>query len=143
YRLAVLTGKPPAEAPETVLQCQAPPALDRPIPVGDGASLLARRPDIRRAERELAAAAARVNVATAELYPSISLGGSIGSTAGSISGLGSSDGFRFSLGPLISWNFPNMAAARARLRQAEAGADAALAAFDGAWLSALQETESA
>ncbi|ALC11680.1 efflux transporter outer membrane subunit [Sphingopyxis sp. 113P3] len=143
YRLAVLTGRPPAEAPKTVLQCQAPPALDRPIPVGDGASLLARRPDIRRAERELAAAAARVNVATADLYPSISLGGSIGSTAASISGLGSSDGFRFSLGPLISWNFPNMVAARARLKQAEAGADAALATFDGTWLSALQETESA
>ena len=143
YRLAVLTGKPPAEAPAEVLKCQAPPELDRPIPVGDGASLLARRPDIRRAERELAAASARVNVATADLYPSISLGGSIGSTAGSIAGLGKSDGFRFSLGPLISWNFPNTAVARARVGQAEAGADAALATFDGTWLGALQETESA
>jgi len=143
YRLAVLTGKPPAEAPQAVLACQAPPELNRTIPVGDGASLLARRPDIRRAERQLAAAAARVNVATADLYPSISLGGSIGSTANSISGLGSSDGFRFSLGPLISWNFPNMEVARSRLKQAEAGADAALASFDGAWLTALQESESA
>lgn len=143
YRLAVLTGKPPAEAPAEVLKCQAPPELTRPIPVGDGASLLARRPDIRRAERELAAASARVNVATADLYPSISLGGSVGSTAGSISGLGKSDGFRFSLGPLISWNFPNMEVARSRLKQSEAGADAALATFDGTWLAALQETESA
>ncbi len=143
YRLAVLTGKPPAEAPQAVLACQAPPELNRAIPVGDGASLLARRPDIRRAERQLAAAAARVNVATADLYPSISLGGSIGSTANSISGLGSSDGFRFSLGPLISWNFPNMEVARSRLKQAEAGAEAALATFDGAWLTALQESESA
>ncbi len=143
YRLAVLTGKPPAEAPAAVLACQAPPELDRPIPVGDGAALLARRPDIRRAERQLAAAAARVNVATADLYPSISLGGSIGSTASSISGLGKSDGFRFSLGPLISWSFPNMEVARARLKQAEAGADGALATFDGAWLTALQESESA
>jgi NodT family efflux transporter outer membrane factor (OMF) lipoprotein len=143
YRLAVLTGKPPAEAPVEVLKCQAPPELNRPVPVGDGASLLARRPDIRRAERELAAASARVNVATADLYPSISLGGSIGSTAGSISGLGKSDGFRFSLGPLISWNFPNMEVARSRLKQSEAGADAALATFDGTWLGALEETESA
>ncbi|WP_432768495.1 MAG: TolC family protein [Sphingopyxis sp.] len=143
YRLALLTGKPPAEAPQQVLACQAPPELDRPVPVGDGASLLARRPDIRRAERELAAASARINVATADLYPSISLGGSIGSTAGSIGGLGKSDGFRFSLGPLISWNFPNMEVARSRLKQAEAGGDAALAGFDGAWLAALQETESA
>lgn len=143
YRLAVLTGKPPAEAPQAVLACQAPPELNRPIPVGDGAWLLARRPDIRRAERQLTAAAARVNVATADLYPSISLGGSIGSTADSIAGLGKSDGFRFSLGPLISWNFPNMEMARARLKQAEAGADGALASFDGAWLTALQESESA
>lgn len=143
YRLAVLTGKPPADAPAAVLACQTPPELNRPIPVGDGASLLARRPDIRRAERQLAAAAARVNVATADLYPSISLGGSVGSTASSISGLGKSDGFRFSLGPLISWSFPNMEVARSRLKQAEAGADGALASFDGTWLTALQESESA
>jgi NodT family efflux transporter outer membrane factor (OMF) lipoprotein len=143
YRLAVLTGKSPAEAPTELLQCQGPPELNQAIPVGDGATLLARRPDIRRAERQLAAAAARVNVATADLYPSISLGGSIGSTAGSVSDLGSSGGFRFSLGPLISWNFPNIAVAKARVVQAEAGNDAALAAFEGAWLGALEETESA
>ena len=143
YRLALLTGKPPAESPQAALQCQAPPELDRPIPVGDGAALLARRPDIRRAERQLAAAAARVNVATADLYPSISIGGSVGSTADAVSGLGKSDSFRFSIGPLISWSFPNIAVARSRLKQAEAGADAALATFDGTWLGALQETESA
>lgn len=143
YRLAVLTGRPPSEAPQAALACQSPPELDQPIPVGDGASLLARRPDIRRAERQLAASSARVNVATADLYPSISIGGSVGSTATSIGGIGSSDSFRFSLGPLISWSFPNMAVARSRVRQAEAGAEAALATFDGTWLAALQETESA
>ncbi len=57
--------------------------------------------------------------------------------------MGKSDSFRFSIGPLISWSFPNIAVARARLKQAEAGADAALATFDGTWLGALQETESA
>src|SRR3546814_7558275 len=77
------------------------------------------------------------------LYPSISLGGSIGSTAASVSGIGDSNNFRFSIGPLISWSFPNIAVARSRLKQAEAGADAALATFDGSWLTALQETESA
>lgn len=143
YRLAVLTGKPPAEAPQHVLSCQTIPQLGQPIPVGDGASLLARRPDIRRAERQLAAASARVNVATADLYPSIRLGGSIGSTAQDIGDIGSSDAFRFSIGPLISWSFPNIALAKSRIAQAEAGADAALATFDGAWLGALRETESA
>lgn len=143
YRLTVLTGRPPAQAPQDAAQCQSPPELDRPVPVGDGASLLARRPDIRQAERRLAAATARVGVATADLYPSISLGGSVGSTATSIGDIGSSSSFRFSLGPLISWSFPNLAVARSRVAQAEAGADAALAQFDGTWLGALEETESA
>lgn len=143
YRLSVLTGRTPAEFPQAVAQCARSPAVAQPIPVGDGASLLARRPDIRQAERELAAATARIGVATAELYPDITLGGSIGSTAASVAGLGSSDGLRFSLGPLLSWSFPNTSVARARIAQAEAGADAALARFDGTWLGALEETESA
>jgi NodT family efflux transporter outer membrane factor (OMF) lipoprotein len=143
YRLAVLTGRPPAEFPQVVATCSAPPALSQPIPVGNGASLLARRPDIRQAERQLAAATARIGVATAELYPDIRLGLSAGSTSNSIGGLASSSGLRFGLGPLISWTFPNRAVARSRIAQARAGEQAALARFDGAWLGALQETESA
>ena len=59
------------------------------------------------------------------------------------SDLASGSALRYSLGPLISWSFPNVAVARARIVQAEASADAALADFDGTWLLALQETESA
>ena len=143
YRLAVLTGRPPADFPREAATCAAPPALARTIPVGNGASLLARRPDIRQADRQLHAATARIGVATADLYPSISLGGSIGSTATAPGNLGHSDAFRFSVGPLISWSFPNIAVARARIREARADADAALASYDGTWLNALQETESA
>jgi NodT family efflux transporter outer membrane factor (OMF) lipoprotein len=143
YRLSVLTGRPPAQFPPIVANCATPPALTRAIPIGDGASLLRRRPDLRAAERRLAAATARIGVATAELYPSISLGGSIGSTAASLGNLVSGDGFRYSLGPLISWSFPNRRIARARIGQAEATADAALAEYDGTWLGALEETESA
>lgn len=143
YRLTVLTGQPPAQFPRDVAGCTAPPKLGQPIPVGSGATLLARRPDIRQAERELAAATARIGVATAELYPDVSLGLSVGSTATSPGDLISSDGFRFGLGPLISWTFPNTRVARARIAQAEASAQAALARFDGTWLGALEETESA
>lgn len=143
YRLAVLTGRPPAEFSRDVAECDTPLRLDTPIPVGDGAALLARRPDVRAAERRLAAATARIGVATAELYPNISIGGSIGTTAGSLGDLGSSSALRFGIGPLISWSFPNIAVARARIAQAEAGQQAALAEFDGAWLGALQDTESA
>lgn len=143
FRLATLTGRTPAESSEAARACQAPPQLSQPIPVGDGAALLARRPDVRQAERNLAAAAARVNVATADLFPRITLGGSAGATALDADGLGDSENFRFSVGPLISWSFPNVFAARARIEQASAGSDAALATFDQTVLVALQETETA
>ena len=58
FRLAVLIGRPPADIPPDAARCAQPPALSRPLPVGNGATLLARRPDIRRAERNLAAATA-------------------------------------------------------------------------------------
>jgi NodT family efflux transporter outer membrane factor (OMF) lipoprotein len=143
FRLSVLTGKPPADFPTDVAACETPPRVSTPIPVGDGATLLARRADVRAAERRLAGAAARVGVATADLYPSISIGGSVGSTATSPGGLLRSSGFHFGIGPLLSFSFPNVAAARARVAQAQAGADAALAQFDGAWLVALRDTETA
>ena len=143
YRLATLTGVTPAEASDAARSCQRPPQLSQPIPVGDGAALLARRPDIRQAERALAGAAARVNVATASLFPTISLGGSIGSTALDASDLSDDSSYRFSFGPLISWSFPNILAARARIEAADARTDAALANFDQTVLLALQETETA
>ena len=143
YRLAVLTGRPPAEISPAADACRTPPTLRTTIPVGDGAALLRRRPDVRRDERNLAAATARIGVATAELYPSVTLGGSAGSTAASIGGLARNTGFRWNVGPLIQWNFPNILVARARIAGARASADAALATFDGTWLRALQETETA
>ena len=143
FRLSTLTGRTPAEASQAARDCARPPQLSQPIPIGDGAALLARRPDVRRAERELAGAAARVNVAVASLYPTIQLGGSLGATAFDASDLGDDAAFRFSVGPLISWSFPNISATRARIAQAEAGTDIALANFDQTVLVALQETETA
>lgn len=140
FRLAVLTGRPPAEAPAAVRDCPSVPTLARPIPVGDGAQLLRRRPDVREAERRLAAATARIGVATADLYPRVTLGGAL-ATSDAAGGFG--DDVQFSIGPLIQWTFPNIAAARARVRQASAGADAALAQFEQTTLVALQETETA
>ena len=143
YRLATLTGVTPSEASQAARSCVRPPQLRQPIPVGDGAALLARRPDIRQAQRSLAGAAARVNVATASLFPTISLGGSIGSTALEAGDLSDDTSYRFSFGPLISWSFPNVLAARARIEAADARTDAALATFDQTVLLALQETETA
>jgi NodT family efflux transporter outer membrane factor (OMF) lipoprotein len=143
FRLATLTGVTPAEASQAARSCARPPQLSQPIPVGDGAALLARRPDVRQAEWALAAAAARVNVATASLYPTITLGGGIGSTAQDAGDLGDDGAFNFSVGPLISWSFPNILVARARIAAADARTEAALATFDQTVLLALQETETA
>jgi len=142
FRLAMLTGRAPAELPQAAGARTASLTLDQPIPVGDGAQLLARRPDIRAAERRLAAATARIGVATAELYPQVSLGGSFGASAGSLGNLFSNP-IGFLLGPLISWSFSDHARARARVAGAEAGAQEALAEFDGTVLRSLQETETA
>ena len=141
YKLATLTGKPPAEFPKAVEACVTLPTLTRPVPVGDGAALLKRRPDVRQAERTLAGATARIGVATAALYPSITLGAGAGST-GLLADIGQAPTNRWGLTSLISWTLPGEGE-RARIRQAEAGADAALAKFDGVVLTALRETETA
>lgn len=143
YALAVLTGLPPEQIDRQADACTTPPRVKDVLPVGDGIALIARRPDVRAAERTLAADTARVGVAVADLYPKIQLLGSIGlnSTRGSQLLKGTS--VNYSVGPLISWSFPNQTVGRARVRQARAGADASLATFDGKVLTALQETEQA
>jgi outer membrane protein TolC len=109
--------------------------------VGDGERLLARRPDVREAERRLAAASARVGVATASLYPRVSLGASLGSSTNDV--LKGANAVTLALGPLVSWSFPNQAAARSRIAQSNAAAEAALGRFDAAVLRALKEVEQA
>jgi NodT family efflux transporter outer membrane factor (OMF) lipoprotein len=143
FRLAMLTGRTPQELPSDARARTTTPDLDQPIPVGDGRALLARRPDIRAAERRLAADTARIGVATADLYPSISLGGSIGTTSLGTSDILGGGPFRWLAGPMISWAFPNQQAIRARIGGARADSKADLASFDGTVLRALQETETA
>lgn len=134
YRLATLQGRPPAEARSYTFACETAPRLRAAAPVGDGTALLLRRPDVREAERRLAAAAARVGVARADLYPRINLGGVLGLLSG---------GFKAVASPLVTWAFPNQAPARAKLEQARAAERAALAGWDVAVLRSLREVETA
>jgi NodT family efflux transporter outer membrane factor (OMF) lipoprotein len=140
FALAALLGRPAANFPREVEACPAPPRISRPLPIGDGAALIRRRPDVRQAERLLAAATATIGVETAALYPQVSLGGSAG-LAGPFGTLGTGSTFGGSLGPLISWRFPNRRAVRARIGEAGAAADAASAQFDGQVLTALRQSE--
>lgn len=143
FSLAMLTGRTPQDLPEAARNRTTTPTLDRPIPVGDGRILLARRPDVRAAERRLAADTARIGVATADLYPHISLGGTVGTTSLGASDILGGGPFRWMVGPMISWAFPNQQAIRARIGAAKADSHADLATFDGTVLRALQETETA
>lgn len=137
YRLAVMLGKVPGTLDARVTQCRRIPQLTQALPVGDGTALLKRRPDVRQAERELASATARIGVATADLYPSIRFGASIGAN-GVLEHFGQGRTEQWTVGPMITWSLPTNGV-RAHIKGMEAGADAALAHFDGVVLRAVEE----
>ncbi len=143
FQLTALLGRTPSNAPAEVNDCSTPPHLTDLIPVGDGATLLKRRPDVRQADRRLAVATARIGVATADLYPKITLKGLIGTVSTQLGEFTATDSRFWGLGPSITWTFPNMAGPRARLRATKANAAAALATFDSVVVQALKETEQA
>jgi NodT family efflux transporter outer membrane factor (OMF) lipoprotein len=143
FTLDVLIGRTPARTPAEAVACRTPPKLARPLPVGDGTALLRRRPDVRQAERQLASFTAKVGVAAADLYPTISLGGAIATGANTFGGLGSISNASYNIGPMLNWTFPNILVARAHVREAGAQASGALASFDGTVLQALGDTETA
>jgi NodT family efflux transporter outer membrane factor (OMF) lipoprotein len=143
FELTGLLGKTPAEAPADAAACHTPPRIAQPLPVGDGAALLRRRPDVREAERLLAADTARIGVAEADLYPTVSLGGAVASAANSLGALSSPTAVTLSLGPMVSWSFPNIAVALSHVGEARAMARAAAASFQSTILTALKETEQA
>ncbi|MEP7311285.1 MAG: efflux transporter outer membrane subunit [Pseudomonadota bacterium] len=134
FRLSTLQGVTPGSGATPRPACTTVPIISRAIPVSDGAALIARRPDIREAEQRLVAATARIGVATADLYPRISLGASGGLIAGAYDAI---------LTPLLTWSFPIQSAARAKIAAARGNQAAALAAWDSAILKALSEVESA
>ncbi len=143
YQLAALLGLTPQQVPAAAIACNKAPMLASLVPVGDGAQLLRRRPDVLQAERTLAASTARVGIATADLYPTVSLGAGIGTAARTSGDLFSSGSQIWNYGPAISWTFPNIVGTLARVREAKSTVDAAVARFDGTWLNALRETETA
>jgi outer membrane protein, multidrug efflux system len=141
FRLAALTGRPPSEYPRSVESCVEAPRLRRPIPIGDGTGLIRRRPDVREADRKVAAATARIGIATADLYPRITLGVSAGST-GALTDIFTAPTNRYGIGLGIHWQ-ANQSIPRAQIAAAGAAARGALARFDSVVLTALRDTEGA
>lgn len=141
-RIATLLG----ERPDAMSISLAPaklPAISKVLPIGDPAKLLQNRPDVRSAERQLAAQTARIGVQTADLFPRVSLSGFLGFTAGRGSQIGSSAAQAWGLGPSITWAAFDLGSVRARIRGANADAEGALANYEQQVLLALEETENA
>ncbi len=143
YRLSVLVGNEPAALMDELTPTADLPALPTQIAVGDPAALLRRRPDIRAAERRLASATARIGVATADLFPRVSLVGTAGFLSVSLSEFGDEPSVRTSVGPFLTWPAFDLGRVRARIRAADASAEAQLATYEQIVLNALEETENA
>ncbi len=141
HRLAVLTGKSPGTLIDELSAATPLPEVMPVIPVGTPGEVLRHRPDIRAAERRIAAATARIGVATADLYPRFTFQALAGSLATSGSDLFTSgaESHRVMLG--IDWSFLDRALVTARIDAADADAEAALASYRQTVLLALEETE--
>ena len=143
FELSVLSGQPPAAISAGAASCRSIPTLKAALPGGDGWQLLARRPDVRKAERDLRAADLEVDIVKADLYPKVSFGASLTSSDHHLSNLGDSQAVMFAVGPLISWEFPNIKANRARVSKARALQQAQIAHYRGVALNALKDVRQA
>jgi multidrug efflux system outer membrane protein len=143
HRLAVLTGRQPNALDELLVPARELPELPQISAVGDPAGLLRRRPDIRVAERELAASTARIGVAVGDLFPKVTFNGSFTYAGTEPASLGSSASRGYVIGPAISWAAFDLGRVQARIAQSHARADVALAGYEQTVLRALEETENA
>jgi NodT family efflux transporter outer membrane factor (OMF) lipoprotein len=143
HRLGVLLGEPP-NALYGELTAEAPtPAAPDEILIDVPANLIRQRPDIRRAERQLAAQTARIGVATAELYPRFSLSGVFAFESFLSSEFLDSDSRAYQFGPFFRWNLFDGGRVRNAIRAEEAVTEQALARYEQSVLRALEEAEDA
>ncbi|MGV8921955.1 MAG: efflux transporter outer membrane subunit [Thermomonas sp.] len=140
--LGVLLGAPP-ERELALLEANAPEVVLVPIPVGERADILRRRPDVRAAERHLAARTADIGVATAELFPKLSIGANGGFQSLDAGNLFESASQTFSIMPVISWRVFDGGRVRAEIRASEARQEQAALAYEKTVLVALADAERA
>ncbi len=140
-RLAVLLGEEPGKLHRELAARRPIPELPKTVVIGIPAETLRHRPDIRRAERNLAAQTARIGVATADLYPKFRLFGTIG-----LESLSSEDFFEWasrtwSIGPGVSWNIFRGGAIRENIEVQTARQEQAMIQYEAAVLKAQEEVE--
>jgi multidrug efflux system outer membrane protein len=123
YRLSVLTGQQPSALAADLEPRATLPALPTSVGIADPTALLQRRPDIAAAERALAAATAQIGVETADLFPRLTLEGSMGVESDSFGDLFESGAGFFGIGPRLRWAAFDLARVRAQIRAADARAE--------------------
>ena len=142
-RLAVLLGQTPGALEEELRDYRplALPGLE--VAVGVPAEVLRRRPDVRRSERQLAAETARVGVAIADLYPKLSLTGTVGLESGATSSLFESAARLFTLGSRLQWNLFDRGRTRQQIEIQNARQEEALIGYERSILLALEDVQNA
>jgi outer membrane protein, multidrug efflux system len=143
YRLGVLLGKEPGALASELETPRAIPPVPPEVPLMLPSELLSRRPDLRRAERELAAATARVGVARADLFPRFSIVGSFGRLSEDAGDLGSGKSQFWSVIPAVRWPIFSGGRIRANIRVQDARQEQALREYEKSVLTALEEVENA
>ncbi len=138
-RLAVLLGLNPGSLEKKLAERKSIPTASQEIAYGIPADVLRNRPDVRRAERQLAAETARIGVQTAELYPKLTLSGSIGLEALSLSNLFNASSNVYNYGPSFKWNIFNAGSVRQNIEAQNAVQEQALITYEASILSALEE----
>jgi NodT family efflux transporter outer membrane factor (OMF) lipoprotein len=143
YRVAVLLGRPPGELLEEFTNSAPLPPAPPSVPVGLPSDLIRRRPDIRQAERQLAAATANIGVATADLFPQFSLTGNAGLESISASDWFSAGSRYWAAGPMVQWRIFDAGQIRANIHLQNARQEEALANYEQTVLVAFEDVENA
>jgi len=143
YQLALLLGQPPGALLDELTNAAPIPAAPPSVPVGLPSDLLRRRPDVREAERRLAAATARVGAAASDLYPKFSLTGDVGLQSISAGDWFTAGSRYWTAGPTVQWRIFDAGLIRANVRVQNARVDQALAAYEQSMLAAFADVETA
>jgi NodT family efflux transporter outer membrane factor (OMF) lipoprotein len=143
HRLGVLIGRPPGALLDELDKPAPIPVPPSEVPVGLPSDLLRRRPDVRRAERQLAAATANIGVQTAELFPKFSLTGVAGFQSFSVSDWFDGSSKYWSAGPTVTWRILDYGHVRSQIQTANAEAQQSLAMYDKTVLTSFEDVENA
>jgi multidrug efflux system outer membrane protein len=143
YRIGVLLGRSPDALPPALFAAGGLPRLPDTLQVGSPEQLVRRRPDVLRAERQLAAQSLLVSAARAEYLPRLTLGARVGSVATSFDSLSRTGTSRIAVGPVLSWPLFDLGRVRERVVVAHAREDVALAEHTAAVLHAVEEADAA